>query len=330
MDSFFLSEPTAISAARKQWNGQYHPNGDKQIGSLRVESGVKKGDWSIGLLYKQEYQVHFDSDTADLYYSIENNTDLTTNRRYKIDLESYAYRGFGARLSKHFKPTKNLDLLVGGSVFSASHMQEGNLSGSALANADDEYEFEFDVDYNYSEDILFKRKNNDKPDGLGLSLDLDLNWRPSKRLQLNANINDLAGAIFWRNVTYTQATANSDTVTVDDQGFTKVNPVLSGVEGYHSSYTQRLRPSANINIDYGLNNPIYSASFKSKHYKDVNLFAIGGRRNLGDSKLALHYWPQIRTLETAYASKRFELTLGLDDLNLSNSRAFWLSLKFIK
>lgn len=329
-DSFFLSEPVAIRAARKQWDGQYHQNGEKQIGSLQVESGVKRGDWSAGILYRQEYQVHFDSDTADLYYAIENNADLTTDRVYQIALESYAFRGLGARLSKHFKPTKNIDLVIGGSLFSASHMQEGSILGSALANTDDEYEFEFDVDYNYSEDILFERKNDDKPDGIGLSLDLDFNWQPNENFQLNANIRDLAGAIFWRNVTYTKATANSDTVTVDDNGFTKVNPVLSGTEGYYSSYTQRLRPSADLKVDYQLNNSNYIASLKTKHYEDLNLFAVGGSRAVANGKLALHYWPQIQTLEANYQGKRAGLSLGLDKLDLSEARTFWLSVNLLR
>ena len=327
-DTFLLSEPVSIDAARNQWQGDYHTGGDKQIASVRVESGIKKGHWSVGLLYREENRLNFSSDTADLYYAVENEADLDTNRRYELDLNAYRFRGLGVSLGRDFNPRDNLRISAGASLFSASHLLEGNISGSALANSDDEYEYLFNVDYNYNEDLLFERKNIDEPTGVGLALDLGMVWKPNKRLQVSADFKDLAGAIFWKDVPYTTATANSDTVQVDENGFTQVNPVLSGKEGYLDSYKQTLKPSADLKIDYQLNNPNYIASVKTKHYEDLNLFAVGGSRAVANGKLALHYWPQIQTLEANYQGKRVGLSLGLDKLDLSEARAFWLSLSF--
>lgn len=328
MHSFLLSKPTSLDSTRNQWQGKYHPNGDKQIASIWFESGLKNQNWSVGLLYREEYRLDFSNDAADLYYTVENNLDLDTNRSYDIAVDAYRFRGIGARVSKYFEPNNKLQASIGASLFSASKLLEGNLSGSALANANDEYQYYLTGDYRYTEDILFERKNIEQPTGVGLALDLNLSWRPSKKWQLDANIKDLAGAIFWKDAPYTEATANSETVQVDENGFTTVNPVLSGREGYLSSFTQKLKPVANLQIGYHLNNANYSASIKTMHSDNLNLYALGGSRPLSNGKLALHYWPQIQTLEADYQGKKYGFSLGLDKLDLSEVRTFWLSLKY--
>ena len=328
VDSFILSEPIAIDAVDSDWDASYHPNGEKQVASVWLESGIKKGKWSYSALFREEQQLDFSSSAADLYFTIANDKELTTDRLYKIELDAYRFRSYGARVGRHFTPSHKLNVTIGTSLFYASKLISGSLSGQASADSADEYHFNFDADYFYHEDIILGRKGTTAPDGIGLTLDLDLNWKPTDRIKINAKLKDLAGAIYWKDVPFTEAVANSDTATVDSNGFSQVDPALVGLEGYKSSYTQSLRPSANLSADFALSNSPYTASIKSKHYKNVNLFSLGGSKSSQNRKLALHYWPQIQTIEANYKSKYFDLSLGLDDLNFSDTRTFWLTVQY--
>ena len=327
-ETFLHSEPIALDAVDKQWEGTYHPNGNKQLASVWVESGVKKGNWSLGLLYREVHQLNFDSETADLYYTVENNQSLIAGQQYQLDLDAYRYRGAGVRVNRHFEPTPTLQLSAGTSLFVASNIMDGSLTGSAKANADDDYEYFITGDYLYSEDVLFGRKNLDKPTGLGLSLDLSLDWQPNPQWHATASIKDLAGAIFWKDVPYTEATANSATTSIDESGFTQVNPVLTGFEGYQDSHTQRLKPTIDLRLDYQARENSPAVSLKYKHIDSLNLFALGGSRAVGRGKLALHYWPQIETLEADYQGKKLGVSMAIDDMDISEARTFWLSLSY--
>lgn len=327
-DAFLLSEPVALRAIDSDWDAKYHPDGERQIAAIWLERGLKKGSWSYGALFREEQQLGFHSDTADLYYAIANDQDLTTNRQYKLALDAYRFRGYGGRVAKTFEPSKRFQFSLGGSLFYATNLLTGSLSGGASANSADEYTYQFDTTSQYHQDDLLGRKISSSPDGIGLSLDLAMAWKPSENLKLSGNIRDLAGAIYWKDVPYTDATANSDTVTVDENGFSLVKPVLTGFEGYKSSYTQRIRPSANFSATYNFNDSGYAAGLKTKHYEDLDLFSLGGSKQISRGKLALHYWPQINTLEADYQSKNFKVSLGLDQLDLSKARALWLSLSY--
>lgn len=327
-DAFLLSEPVALDAISKDWNTNYHPHGENQIASVWIESGIKKGAWSYGALFREEHQLSFSSDTADLYYTVANDLDLTTNRRYQLDLDTYRFRGYGARVSRHFKTSDKLKFTLGSSIFYASNVLSGSLSGSARANSADEYTYDFEVDYQYDKDILIDRKGTEPPNGIGLAVDVSMQWKATKQLQINADIKDLAGMIYWKDVPYTKAVANSDTVTVDNNGFSHVDPILTGIEGYKSSYMQRLKPSANLAAEYSISNSPYSFTVQGKHYENLNLFSVGGGKETGLGKVSLHYWPQIDTTEARYQSKDFGLSLAMDNLDLSDTRTFWLTVNY--
>ncbi|PID46559.1 MAG: hypothetical protein CSB47_03305 [Proteobacteria bacterium] len=327
-DSFLLSEPIALDAINKNWNADYHPHGENQIASIWLESGVKKGDWSYGALLREEYQLNFSTDTADLYYNTANNKDLPLNQDYQLDLDAYRFRGRGIRISKHVITNNKFEFRLGSSLFYASHLLSGGLSGFANANSINKYTYNFGVDYQYDEDVLTGRKGTTPPDGIGLAIDTEVKWKPTEKLQVNANIKDLVGAIYWKNAPYTKAVANSNTVTIDGNGFTHVNPVLTGIEGYRSSYTQQLKPSVNLSAEYSINTSPYSITLQGKHSGNLSLFSVGGSKKTGRGKVSLHYWPTIKTIEAYYRLKNIGLSVGLDDLNFSDTRAFWLTIKY--
>ena len=328
MDSFISSEPVSIDATSNDWQGDYHPNGEKQTASVWIESGFKKNNWSLGALYREEHQLTFSSDAADLYHTVVTDQALSQNRHYNLELDAYRFRGVGARLAKQFKPKNNLELSVGTSLFYATNLLEGELTGSAIANSADNYSYQFEGDYVYEEDLLFNRPNTESASGVGLALDVAMNWKPTQQTNIALKVKDLAGVIHWRDAPYTKAQANSDRTTTDANGFSSVNPILSGFEGYKSSYTQNLRTSVDLSAQYQFQNTAYTASAKAKYINELNLFALGGSKKLSKGELSFHYWPQIKTLETGFQGKNVGFTFGIDQLDISETQTVWLTLKY--
>ncbi|PWQ95542.1 DUF5723 family protein [Leucothrix arctica] len=328
MDTFISSEPIALEAISDDWKGRYSPNGEKQTASVWLESGYKKNNWSIGALYREEQQFTFSSDTADLFYTISNDQDLDQNRAYKIDLDAYRFRGFGARIAKHFKPTSTLELSLGTSLFSASNLLDGQVSGVATAEDGDNYNFQLDGDYVYDEDVLFNRPNTNAPSGIGVAVDLSVKWKPNQNTKVDLRVKDLAGAIRWRDVPYTEAQANSETNTTTEDGFSSINPILSGIEGYKPDYTQKLKPSADLHAQYQFKNTAYTAGAKAKYINESRLFAVGAAKQTNKGKLALYYWPDISTLEAAFQGKKLGLSFAIDSLDSSEVKTLWLSLQY--
>ena len=328
MDSFISSEPVSIDATSNDWQGDCHSNGEKQTASVWIESGFKKNSWSLGALYREEHQLTFSPDAADLYYTVVTDQELSQNRHYNLELDAYRFRGVGARLAKQFKPKNNLELSLGTSLFYATNLLEGELTGSAIANSTDNYSYQFEGDYVYEEDLLFNRPNTESASGVGLALDVSLKWKPTPQTLIALKVKDLAGAIRWKDAPYTKAQANSDRTTTDDHGFSSVNPILSGIEGYKSSYTQNLKTSANFSAQYQLKNTAYTASAKAKYINELSLFALGGAKKTNKGNLSVHYWPQIKTLETGFQGKNMGFSFGIDNLDFSETQTVWLTLKY--
>lgn len=303
-------------------------DGERLSASVWAETGVKKGHWSLGAIYREEQHLRFSKDTAELFYSIETNQDLNTGRHYEIDLNTYRFRGHGIRVARHMTPSKNVKLTLGTSLFQASNLLDGDLQGSATANSDDEYQYQFGIDYHYNKDLIFERRGTSSPKGLGVALDMSLTWQPSERVKLSAEVTDLIGTIRWRDAPYTKANTNPRTSIIDETGLSQVNPVLSGIEGTDSSHTQALKPSADFSGLYKLRNTAYTASTKLKYTNDLTLFAVGGLKQISGSTVGLHYWPQVGVLEAHYQGKQLGISLGADSLNLSKSHAIWLSLTY--
>ena len=328
MDTFFSSEPIALDAISNKWQSDYHPNGEKQTASVWLESGLKKNGWSLGLLYREEHHLTFSSNTADLYYTISNDQELTPNQDYKIDLDAYRFRGIGARAAKNVYQNNALQLSLGGSFFYATNLLEGTVTGSASADNEETYSYEFAGDYVYDEDPVFDRPNVDSPTGVGLALDVGMLWQANSQTQVALKVKDLAGAIHWSDAPYTEAQASSDTNTINDDGLSSVNPILTGVEGYRSSYTQNLKTSANLSVNYQLKNSPYSANTKLKYINDLTLYAVGGSKQTQTGKLSFHYWPQLHTLEGGFQGKKLGLSLAIDNLDFSETQTVWLNLKY--
>ena len=326
MDAFLLGNPVIDSVLQSD-EGKFDKEGDQQIGSLWIEAGIRKDQWLLSALYREEYQLDYHPDTADLYNSIENTQTLDTGRTYHVDLQAVRFSAKGIRIAREFTVSPNLKISIGSSLFQSSDLINGHITGLASATSNQDYNFNVDVDYHYNEDTLFDRPNVIASKGTGLSFDLTSTWKINEKLNLSTEIKDLVGAIRWRSAPFTKATATSDVKTFTPEGFVEIEPALQGIEGYDDSYIQHLKPHGDINLSYQYNDRT-TALLHSKHYPGQSLFGIGVQKAFKQSQAGIVVWPQTQTVEVKYKQGNFGFSIGLDHLNLSDAQTLWLSFNY--
>lgn len=326
-DAFLFSESVALREFSNNWQGDYQAGGENQIGSLWMESGAKTKQWNIGLLYREEHQLEHSSDTADLYYALENNQPLESGRVYKLALEAQRFRAKGLRVARNLKPKENLNLNIGVSVFQASKLIDGGITGNAATNTDRDYDYNLDVDYSYDTDVLFDRPGTKEPTGLGVALDVSFDWQVTPRLNMAGHIKDFPGLIHWKDAPFTDVSASSDVKTFDEEGFVQIQPALSGIEGY-DNLSQKLDPNGTLNFTYKLKQENTSFLLNSRHYKNYSLVGLGGEKKVGTMGLGALYWPKTHTLQAFYKTDHYSYSLALDSLDIEEVRTLWLGFKY--
>jgi hypothetical protein len=127
---------------------------------------------------------------------------------------------------------RGLKAEFGLSLLRSYYVIEGSLQGTADATGPKSYTYKASADCAYTKDVLFDRSVSPQ-DGLGFSLDAGIDWRLTSDWRVKARVRDLPGAVWWKQLPYTQAGATSDRSSTDSQGFTHWAPLVSGVGSNH-------------------------------------------------------------------------------------------------
>lgn len=326
---FLQSEPITLGGAFDDWKSGEYQGGELQYGSIWLESGVKRGDLSLGLLHRQEYIAKFSSDTADYYYDSQQH-QLDAGRNYKIDLETQSFKAKGLRLQKQFDINERIQISVGGSLLNARGLQNGTLSGFSTAESSGkDQNYQANLDYYYDQDRLLDRPNVNEPSGKGYALDAKIRWQPTKEWDFDIVLKDVVGEISWDDAPYTKAILNSgNNKVVGSDGYTKITPQLKGVEGYQSSFKQKLKPKADTVIKYDADLDGYSTYVAIKHIPNKTLWGVGKETPLLNGKVSLSIWPQDKLMYLGYSRKKANVFIGLDDVDLSKVNTVWAGVEF--
>ncbi len=322
LESFNYSEPVSLDDALNGWQGRFR-GGERQWSSQWLEAGYRRHDWSLSALYRRDYWLDFSRDSAELYYRTGQRLPLQAGRRYAVDIRAYGFSARGVRGGWRQRPLPGLSLAWGLSLFNAGELLDGRLHGQATALAANDYAYDVSVDYAYDRDRLFERQAA-APGGQGLSLDLRAVYSPSPRLTLRAKVIDLLGAIRWRDAPYTRATAVSDRQGFDDAGYIIVKPAISGVEGYHSRYLQRLEPRLHLALESAVSDRL-TASLHYRYQYGQSLLGLGASTPWRQGVMAARVWPTVSALGLSVRRGRFDVGVTLDGVRLGELRTFWLS-----
>jgi hypothetical protein len=321
------SDSVPIKSALNDWRGdKYTHNGNKQKATLWLESGVSYSDWGIAGLYREESYLEYNSDTADFFYGVQNNT-LDENRLYDIDLGINRFRGQGVRLFHDFS-NKDIKVRVGTSVLHASKIIDGSLTGRASSVTAQNYDVNAFLDYLYYKDSVFERPDVVTPLGLGVFVDLEIDWSVNNRLNISTQVKDLYSAIYWDKVPYTKADIISDNQSVDSNGYTSIDPIMTGIEGYKDKHNSRLYYSANFSLDYAITPGEYDALVKIKKTKYESLTGFGLSKYLNRDSISAVAWIDNNSLELTYKTDVFGISINLDDIYLPDSNNIGLSINY--
>ncbi len=324
VESMTYSEPVTIKSAFNEWKGDFE-GGERQWTHNTLEAGVETARWSLGVFYRKDYDLRFRPDTADAYYKVQNQQDLTPGKTYLLDLRAQSFEAKGLRGTFALRPADSLRARVGLSIFEASALIDGSIRGQGSALTTDSYNYDARVDYHYSEDLLFDRQVT-PPSGWGAALDLRLDGEFTPWVRGRMRVDDLFGQIWWRDTPYTRATASSDREHYDAEGNVSFDPLISGFEGVDRHHTQTLSPRLSGSLDFGPKDGT-DGVLGIQHQYDQTLLGVGFASTFLSGAFRLLVWPEIHTLSLGYAKGRYLLELATDSLSPSEARSFWLRLR---
>ena len=320
------SEPIALRQLTTDWSSGLS-SGDAALQHLYVESGVEYQDWGVGLFWRDDGQARFSADTALLYYLLENKQPLAPGRRYAIDLEVEHARSNGMRVFRIARFDTWATVTLGASLFHSGKLISGTMQGTITATGNKDYDLNsVTVDYYYSRDVLFDREVS-APRGRGFAFDLDLLARPAPAWTVHLKTENLFGNIFWKAAPFTQARVDTDNKTYDENGYVRVQPLLSGKQG-NRDYRQRLPLLVDTRVSYNV-----SAAFDlvgALTYSPAQLFRSIGTVWHVDTQthLAMLYTFAVDMLTLSAHFARGYLVLGSDRISNKEAHALTVALGF--
>lgn len=121
--------------------------------------------------------------------------------------------------------------------------------------------------------------------------DLAFSWQPDDQWKVSARVEDLLARIRWQDAPYTEAVASTDQKSFDENGYAEFAPLLSGREGYRSSFMQDLDARYYGSVEYRRNDWLVSA--RGQYQFGYGYFGLGvGRRFDNDVNVTGLWWPE--------------------------------------
>lgn len=323
-EAFARSEPISVMDAVDNWKGDYE-GGERQYLWSRFEAGVKSDHWGMGLQYRRDYGLKFTSDTAELYGAVRNDENLEAGRVYDVDLDANIIETTGLRFSWHDLMLPTLKTEFGLTLLRSHYMIDGTLTGQATATSNKSYTYSAWADYAYTEDVLFGREVGPQT-GYGFSLDAHVDWQFQPQWRMDLQLRDLPGWVWWDDLPYTQATAQSKRTHTDGNGFTHWDPLVSGYEKNYGTYRQTLPLKAMGDLYYS-GWPVTVAAGTSYQFEDL-VPRLGAGKEQGDWSLFCWYWPKDQALGVDLGWHDWKVGLSMDDIRWDDAHFINVTLAY--
>src|SRR5690606_24100521 len=91
-------------------------------------------------------------------------------------------------------------------------------------------------------------------------------WQIARHWHISGAVEDLFARVDWEDAPYTQARGHTNRKTYDEQGYAVFQPLISGREGFHPRYTQKLKPRSRARLQY--QNANWTAALHARHQFD--------------------------------------------------------------
>lgn len=320
-----LSEPESLHGSLDDW-GKSFDKGERQWAVTIAESGIRYRGFEVSLLQRAHLDLRIHKDLAEFYGRIARKESLTPGATIPLDLQVESFTAEGLRLG--YRTAGRQWTLGGGlSYLKAEKLISGGIHGEISSTSQGDYDLDAFVDYSYYRDAIFDRPLQAEPEGQGWALDLAGAWRIGEHWRISASAEDLFARIYWHNAPYTRARGHTDRKTYDENGYAVFKPLISGIEGFHSRYTQELTPRYRARLEYSKGN--WNAAVHGRHQFDLPLGGLGVGYQVPDGQsLKLIYWPEIKATAIHFGFGRLDAQLTTDSTDRESARRVILSLRY--
>lgn len=308
---------------RDDWEAPLNLSDDNRAMALwHLAVGNDWQGWRLAGIYRGELFLSTSRDTLDLLYRIKRHEDLPVGKTYVIDLQAKGFTAQGVQIGRGFDASHLFAGLRGGVAINylrGRQLQKGDLSGNASALTNKSYNFDLQLDYYYDHNYLYDRAPLDDGWGDGYGIDAGFLVERATGWGGGAAVRDLCGTMIWHHIPYTNAIADSQSWSSDEQGYQLFRPTIHGFEGYHH-FRQRISPKVDGELWY-----------RAEHH------SVGGTVNVIDGErylwlnagwhpslqreVTLAYLPASQLLSVTLRHKLFTMRLGADHPNPQQARA---------
>lgn len=265
-DSFSYSAANPITAYLNLLIGPAPQHGSVFLSRNNIEFGFSLRRFEFSLIHRNDYNLIFHPETADFAYRNQNKVDIPIDQFYQVDVWANQYQLTGAKFGYELPLSQAFSL-----VFAYSHLYASeSVYGYMGKNAEGEggvirfvltqqggqtvktLDGELYADYYYTDDPLFQRDVKG-PSGSGYAIDIGFNWQALPNLVVEGRVLDASGRIKWKDLPHTIASANTDTITIDESGFLAARPRFQGVETF-DDLNQKLARRDSLSARYRFKN----------------------------------------------------------------------------
>jgi len=306
------------------WGAHYTPRDGRNVFMQRdrVEAGVEKDGWRVGLEYRLEMSLASNRDTVEMYHLYLQRKTPDGNRRYVADAHLKSWAAGGMRVGRTFAldagQARPVLLMISGAAYGNARNRDGDAGGSVTYTVADAYHFDgsyFGANSNYRYPFMpdVQQKSS------GASLSAALQWPLSSQLTANVAVNDLWSRMRWTNLPVIEKVINSDVRTVDSDGYINYQPQIHG----KSSVMERrgtIGASTALNLSYALEQWTLRAGVE--RIAGVNIPRVGGSYATAWGSFSTSYDSRFNMVGVGYDYGALRFRISGNRLPLLDSSAF--------
>ena len=322
------SEPLPIKSFIDDWE---HPNlkaGKVAFAQGHMELRHQHEQLQYGMVWNYDYLLKFTPDTARLYYQIQNDLPLDSNKNYDLSINAQHIETVGFRLGKVWQYNPDWQFTTGISLLQGRHFLVGDIAGQGVTGAaaqkmiDQVRSVQANINYYYDKPALHEDElgwQPKAPNGYGLALDIAIAGQLTHELRMDVNIRNALGYMWWDKVPNTKYQASyipERLPSFDIQGQLKDSELLS----------QHIPYQFEANLAYqALEQPwVFSVSTLANQYKQ--LWQLNGVYQQPSYQLGLHVEPQTTSYGLSLQHKNIGFRYMADQLNTNQAKRLSTSL----
>lgn len=324
--STFFSDAVPIKAFEDDLKGISEPvPGNVALTFNKIEFGAAYRGFELAYFMREDYVFDFSADTMDIIYRDKNRVRFPDNKIYDVYLKAQHIKTEGWRIGYNLPLLEHSNVRLSLNYFDAEDLLYGSLEGQLTVTDGNINGGDLAVLYHYHEDYLLRRRNIQTASGTGYSINVEADIRLGNGWQLNIDLYDLLGQIYWDDAPYTQADVAPTSTYYDSNGYARRDPMMTGIQSY-KNYTQNLPVHYQLSLAKEIYGPWAIVYTREKYDRTDFDRAFLRYRMGGDWHLLAGYDFTMEATWIALQAKALSLQVATDDWSLVDSNALVLRL----